>query len=190
MKQLAAVIFCVLAFVLACEARAADTYKADPIHSSALFRAKHANASYVWGRFNDPTGTFVLDESSPSNSSFMVEINVNNVDTHNEKRDAHLKSPDFFNARQYPTITFKSTSVTKGTGNVLQVTGELKMHGVAKTVTMPVELTGMGEFPPGVKRAGVEATFVVQMSSFEIKGLPGAVSDDIKVIVALEGVKQ
>ena len=73
--------------------------------------------------------------------------------------------------------------------NTLQVTGNLAMHGVTKPITVPVELTGKGQFPPGVQRAGVEATFVVKLSDFQIKGLPGAVSDDIKVIVALEGVK-
>src|SRR4029450_565038 len=98
-----------------------------------------------------------------------------------EKRDAHLKSPDFFNAKQYPTITFKSTSVKKGEGSALQVTGDLTMHGVTKSITVPVELTGKGQFPPGTLRAGVEATMVVKMSDFGIKGMPGALSDEVKV---------
>jgi polyisoprenoid-binding protein YceI len=179
----------IVTMALASAAPAAETYKVDPVHSSAVFRAKHANTAYVWGRFNQPMGSFVLDEADLSKSSFTVELAANNIDTNNEKRDAHLKSPDFFNARQYPAITFKSTAV-KGEGNMLQVTGNLQMHGVTKTITVPVELTGKGEFPPGVRRAGVEATFTVKMSDFEIKGLPGAVSDEIKVVVALEGVKQ
>ena len=171
--------------------RAADTYRADPVHSSTVFRAHHAGAGYVWGRFNDPAGTFMLDEADPTKSTFTVEIPVANVDTHNAQRDAHLKSPDFFNAKQYPTITFKSTSVKKGNApNTLQVTGNLTMHGVTKPITVPVELTGKGQFPPGTQRAGVEATFVVKLSDFQIKGLPGVVSDEIKVVVALEGVKQ
>jgi polyisoprenoid-binding protein YceI len=171
-------------------ARAGDTYKADPVHSAVVFRAHHAGIGYVWGRFNDPSGTLVLDEADPMKSTFAVEIPVANVDTHNDKRDAHLKSPDFFNAKQYPTIKFQSTAVKKGEGNVLQVTGNLTMHGVTKPITVPVELTGKGQFPPGTARAGVEATFVVKMSDFEIKGLPGAVGDEIKVVVAMEGVKQ
>jgi len=191
MNKLVLLILLGAPLTLAVPTRAADTYKADPVHSSAVFRAHHAGAAYVWGRFNDPTGTFVVDEADPTRSSFTGEIQVANVDTHNDKRDAHLKSPDFFNARQYPTITFKSTSVKKGDApNVLQVTGNLTMHGVTKPVTVPVELTGKGQFPPGTQRAGIEATFNVKMSDFEIKGLPGVVSDEIKVIVALEGVKQ
>jgi len=181
----------ILALVLAANsALAADTYQVDPVHSSALFRAHHANAGYVWGRINDPTGTLVLDDSDVTKNSFTVEIPVVGMDTHNEKRDAHLKSPDFLNAKQYPTLTFKSTSVAKGEGNILQVTGELTIHGVTKTVTVPVELAGKGEMPPGVKRAGIETTFVVKLSDFEIKGMPGAIGDDIKVIVSLEGTSK
>lgn len=190
MNRAAIVSSLALALGFAGGVHAGDTYKADPVHSSTIFRAKHAGASYVFGRFNDPAGTFVLDDADPTKDTFEVEIPVDNVDTHNDKRDAHLKSPDFFNAKQYPTITFKSTSVAKGDGPFLNVTGTLEMHGVTKTITIPVELVGKGEFPPGVARAGVEAAFVVKTSDFEIKGLPGAVSESIWVIVALEGIKQ
>ena len=190
MRNLRYLAFGLLTLSCATLSRAADTYKADPVHSSVVFRAHHAGAGYVWGRFNDPAGTFVLDDADLTRSTFHVEIPVANIDTHNDKRDGHLKSPDFFNAKQYPTITFQSTSVKKGEGNVLEVTGNLQVHGVTRTVTVPVELAGKGEFPPGTKRAGVEATFTVKQSDFEIKGLPGAVSDEIKVTVALEGVKQ
>ena len=191
MNKLALLVLLGVATGLAAPARAAETYKADPVHSSAVFRAHHAGAGYVWGRFNDPAGTMVMDEADPAKSTFTVEIQAANVDTHNPQRNAHLKSPDFFNAKQYPTITFKSTSVKKGdTPNTLQVTGNLTMHGVTKPLTVPVELTGKGQFPPGTQRGGVEATFVVKLSDFQIKGLPGAVDDEIKVIVALEGVKQ
>ncbi len=185
---LVAVLFASLG--LTATSRAADTYMVDPVHSTTVFRAHHAGAAYFWGRFNDPAGSFVLDESDPTRSSFSGEIQVANVDTHNDKRDGHLKSPDFFNAKQYPTITFKSTSVAKGEGNVLQVTGDLTLHGVTKSVVVPIELTGKGEFPKGTQRAGIEATFVIKMSDFEIKGVPGAIGDEIKIIAALEGVKQ
>jgi polyisoprenoid-binding protein YceI len=179
-------------FTFANAARAAaETYKADPIHSTSVFRIKHANAAYFWGRFNEPMGTFTIDESDPTKSTFSVELTVEKIDTNNDKRNAHLKSPDFFNAKQYPKITFKSTSVKKGEGeNMLEVSGDLTMHGVTKPITVQVELTGKGEFPPTVKRAGVEANFVVKTSDFEIKGMPGALSDEVKVVVSLEGIKQ
>jgi polyisoprenoid-binding protein YceI len=185
-----AVALVILAFVFGAPAFAAESYKVDPVHSSAVFRIKHANVSFFAGRFNAPDGSFVLDEADPSKSSFNVVLSVDKVDTANEKRDAHLKSPDFFNAKQYPTITFKSTSVKKGEGSALQVTGDLTMHGVTKSITVPVELTGKGQFPPGTQRAGVEATFIVKRSEFGMTGMQGMLGDDVKVLVGLSAIKQ
>jgi polyisoprenoid-binding protein YceI len=178
-------------FVASLPAGAADNYKVDPVHSTSIFKIKHANTANFYGRFNAPGGSFSLDPAEPSKSSFTIELQANNVDTNNPQRDAHLKSPDFFNAKQYPTITFKSTVVKAGeAANMLAVTGNLTMHGVTKLITIPVELTGSGEFPPGMKRSGVEATLTVKLTDFEIKGMPGALSDEVKVIVSLEGMKQ
>ncbi len=188
MKRLALVAL-VAILGLAAQLRAGDSYKADPVHSSVIFAVRHAGAGNVWGRFNDPTGSFVLDEADPTKSTFTVEIPVANIDTHNEQRDTHLKSPAFFDAEKYPTITFKSTSVAKGKDNVLDVTGTLDMHGETKTITIPVELLGKGEFPPGTQRFGVEAQFKVKKSDYKIIGVPG-VGDEIRVIVAIEGTKQ
>jgi polyisoprenoid-binding protein YceI len=175
---------------LAAPAFAADTYKVDPVHSATVFRIKHANASFFWGRFNEQSGTFALDEADPAKSSFDITINADSVDTNNEKRTAHVKSPDFFNSKQYPAITFKSTKVEKGDGDTLKVTGDLSFHGVTKPVTVSVELTGKGELPKGMVRAGIEATFTVKMSDFGIKGMPGALSDEVKIISGMSGVKQ
>jgi polyisoprenoid-binding protein YceI len=189
MKRMVGMMAAVV-LVLAAQAKAAETYKADPVHSSAVFRIKHANAAPFWGRFNEPAGGFVLDEADPGKSSFNVEIMVDKVSTGNGQRDNHLKSADFFNKAQYPKISFKSTSVKKGQEEgMLEVSGDLTMHGVTKPVTGTVEMTGKGKFM-NQDRAGVEATFTVKMSDFEIKGMPGALSDEVKVIVALEGVKQ
>jgi polyisoprenoid-binding protein YceI len=193
MRHFARLLSFAVLFALAMQARAGDNYKADPVHSSVVFRIGHVNISYVYGRFNDPTGSFTLDEADPDKSSFNVEIQVASVDTHNDKRDAHLKSPDFFNAKQYPAITFKSTAVKKGAANTLDVTGDLTLHGVTRSMTIPVEVTGKGEFPPGQRRAGIEATFTIKRTDFDIKGIPAmptAVGDEVRLMVALEGVKQ
>jgi polyisoprenoid-binding protein YceI len=190
--SLSAVVVLAFASLVAPAASAApESYNVDPVHSSSAFRIMHANAAPFWGRFNEPIGSFILDEADPAKSSFTIELSAEKVDTANAKRDAHLKSPDFFNAKQYPRIRFVSKSVKPAAEgkNMLDVTGELTMHGVTKPITAQVELTGKGEFPPGTKRAGVEATMTVKMSDFEIKAMPGALSDEVKVIVALEGVK-
>jgi polyisoprenoid-binding protein YceI len=179
---------------LAVPAVAAENYQVDPVHASLIFRAKHVNVGIFYGRFNAIAGQFTLDEANPSKSSFNFEVQTASVDTQQEKRDAHLKSPDFFNVKQYPTITFKSTAVKKGEQtNVLEVTGDLTFHGVTKSVTVPVEVTGRGEFPKGTQRAGVESVFTIKMSDFDVKGIPGmpgAVGDDVRLMFAAEGVKQ
>src|SRR5688500_12714372 len=105
-SYLAAVV-ATLILVVAAPAFAAESYKVDPVHSTAVFRIKHANVSFFSGRFNHPEGSFVLDEADPTRSSFNIVLKVDNIDTANAQRDTHLKSPDFFNSKQYPTITFK-----------------------------------------------------------------------------------
>lgn len=167
----------------------ADTYKADPVHSFALFSVHHLNAGNVWGRFNEPTGDFTLDQADPSKDSFHVELSVAKLDTANSKRDSDLKGPDWFSARQLPTITFKSTSVKKGDGNMLDVTGDLMIHGVTKSVTVSVELTGTAS-AMGSVRSGIQATTTIKRSDFGMKNMPGGVGDEVKLIVALEGLKR
>ena len=184
---LGSAILSVLSFAAAAHA-ATETYKADPVHSSSVFRIKHANAAYFWGRFNEPMGSFTIDEADPTKSTFNVELTVDKIDTANDKRNAHLKSPDFFNAKQYPTITFKSTAVKKSEkANTLDVTGDLTMHGATKSITVPVEILGKGAFM-GQPRVGVESIFTVKMSEFGFKGNPG-IGDEVKLMVALEGAK-
>jgi polyisoprenoid-binding protein YceI len=174
---------------LASAARA-DNYKVDPVHSFSVFSIHHFNAGNVWGRFNDPAGQFSLDNADPAKDAFTVEIKVANLDTANPKRDSDLKGPDWFNARQFPTITFKSASVAKADGNNLNVTGNLTIHGVTKSVTVPVEVTGIAPDPFGKVRAGIQAIVTIKRSDFGMKGMPAGVGDDVRLIVALEGVKQ
>jgi len=166
----------------------ADTYKIDPVHSGVTFAAHHAGAGWVPGRFNQVSGELNIADDL-AKSTFSVEIPVDSLDTNNEKRNGHLKSPDFFNAKQYPTISFKSTSVEKTDDTHLKVTGDLTLHGVTKSISFPVELTGTGEFPAGTKRYGVRSSFTVKMSEYGIKGMPGAVGDEIELNVMFEGTK-
>ncbi|MDB5326139.1 MAG: hypothetical protein JWM57_1708 [Phycisphaerales bacterium] len=166
---------------------AADSFKVDPVHSSVIFSAHHAGAGYVFGRFNEVSGTFTLDTADYTKSTVEAEVKTDSVDTNNDKRNAHLKSPDWFNSKQYPAITFKSTAVEKTDDTTLKVTGDLTLHGVTKSVSFPLQLTGRGEFPAGTKRAGVLAEVKVNMSDYGIKGMPGAVGDEIKLTVAFEG---
>lgn len=169
---------------------AASTFELDSSHSTAIFRVKHLNVSWFYGRFNDITGTMVFDDADPTKSVIDVKIATGSVDTNVEKRDQHLKGPDFFNAAQFPMMTFKSKKVTKKTGNTWAVTGDLQIHGVTKEVTVDFERTGEGKDPWGGTRAGAEATFNIKRSDYGISFMPDGLSDDVRLFVSFEGVKK
>ncbi len=175
---------------LAPAARAAETYAVDPVHSSISFGISHAGISDIHGRFNDFSGTFVIDKDDPSKSSFALDIKVASVDTNNAKRDEHLRAPDYFNAKQFPSLSFKSTKV-KATDAGYEVTGDLTLHGVTK----PVTLTLKGghkvvEFPKGTPRIGVTSSVTIKRSEFDMKTELGALGDDVHIIVGLEAAKE
>src|SRR5262245_63673465 len=90
--------------------RAADEYAYDPVHSSVGFKARHLDISWIHGRFNEVEGKFSIDRQDPSKSTFELKIKVDSVDTANKERDEHLRQPDYFDTKQFPTIEFKSTS--------------------------------------------------------------------------------
>ena len=168
---------------------AADTYKVDPVHSCTIFRVGHAGIGIVYGQFKESAGQFTLDDADPTQSSFDIQVQAASVDSHVDKRDSHLKSPDFLNAKQYPTITFKSRSVKKVDDKHLDVTGDFTLHGVTNSITIPVELIGKGEFPKGTPRVGIEAVFEIKQSDYQMKGAAMGTSDAIKLMVSVEGTK-
>jgi polyisoprenoid-binding protein YceI len=165
---------------------AGETYQADTIHSSVVFRVKHMNTSYAWGRFNDITGTFSIDKANLAESKLDFKVKTDSIDTANAKRDQHLKGPDFFNVVQHKTISFVSKSVTP-VGESYEVNGDLTLHGVTKPVTVKVSPTGEGAGPMGGKIAGIEATFTIKRSEFGMNKMVGPVADDVWVTVSVEG---
>ncbi|HUB24418.1 MAG TPA: YceI family protein [Tepidisphaeraceae bacterium] len=190
-RRLSAMVALMIGLLLANRsAIAADTYSIDPVHSNTIFRIHHFNAGYVYGFIALPTGSFVYDDSDPTNMSFTVSASLDNLDTANSRRDSDLKGPDWFNAKQFPTIDFKSTSVKKTGDTTYDVTGDLTVHGVTKSVTVPMEMTGTGQGMRGETRMGFETTFTIQRADFDMAAMPGAVGSDVRIIVALEGIKQ
>ena len=170
-------------------ASAADPFEVDPVHSSIVFRVKHMNVSYFYGRFDSLKGKFLIDEQDPSRSSFDLTINAESVDTANEKRDQHLKGPDFFNAKQFPTITFKSKSVSKGpTGYT--VSGDLTLKGVTKPAEVVLTVVGTGKGMKGEALSGVEATVQLKRSDFGMTFMVGPIGDDVQVTASLEGSRK
>jgi polyisoprenoid-binding protein YceI len=122
----------------------ADEYQVDNKHSTVIFRVKHLGVSYFYGRFNQIEGRITFDEADPTSFVLDVEIKVESIDTNDQRRDEHLKGPDFFNAKQYKTITFKSTKVKQGKDKKYRVTGDLTLHGVTKSITVDVVHVGSG----------------------------------------------
>lgn len=169
-------------------AGAANTYQVDDVHSSALFRVHHAGAGQFWGRFKDVSGSFTLSDDA-AKLAFAIDVAVESVDTGEPKLDGHLKSPDFFNAKEFPKLSFKSTSAKKGANGMFEVSGDLTMHGVTKPITAMIEVTGESTMMGA--RGGAEAIFTVKRSDFGMNyGVQnGAVGDSVKVVVNLEGVK-
>lgn len=178
------------ALIFTISANAAETYKLDPVHTSIIFRVKHLGVAYVFGRFNGATGTFSFDESAPSNGFIQVQVNTHDIDTNVDKRDNHLKSPDFFNAAVYPLVTFKSTSVRKIDKDHLQVSGDLTILGKTRLITVKARHTGAGKDPWGNYRRGFEASFTIKRTDFGMDFMLGGVSDEVNLTVSVEGIRQ
>ena len=190
LKILQFIIVFGLLVILSSLAYAAETYKLDPEHTSIVFRVEHLGIAYVYGRFNGPTGTFVFDESSPSKSTIEVQAETKNVDTALEKRDTDLKSPDFFNAGEYPHVSFKSKSVKKLKEAVYEVSGDLTLLGKTRPITVEVNATGAGKDPWGNFRMGFETSFSIKRSDFGMNFMMGGVSDEVNLTVSVEGIRQ
>lgn len=167
-----------------------NPYAVDNIHSSVIFRIKHLNVSYTYGRFNQISGSFLLDSADPSKSTLTVEIKTDSIDTNSADRDKHLKGPDFFNVKQFPTSTFKSTSVKAGEGGKFEVTGDLTMCGVTRPVTFTLTKTGEGESPFKDHRQGFEANFTIKRSDFGIKFMPEMLEDSVWLLISVEGARK
>jgi polyisoprenoid-binding protein YceI len=169
--------------------RAADNYTVDPMHSSVSFKISHLGLSWVHGRFDDLSGNFAIDADNPSACSFEMSIKAQSVDTNNQKRDEHLRSPDFFNVKQFPVITFKSTAV-KPTNTGFEVTGDVTMHGVTKSVTIPMVGGRKAEFPKGMQRTGYTTEFVLKRADFGMDKMLNAIGGDVHVAMSFEGVRK
>lgn len=167
----------------------ADNYSLDPVHCSATFKALHLGVSRVRGRFNDVSGKASFDEKDAAKSSIEVQIKAESVDTGNADRDKHLRSPDFFNAKQFTTLSFKSTKVEKSDKGY-QITGDLTIHGVTKAITVPFEIVGKGKGMKGEERIGGETTFTIKRSDYGMNFMVGPVGDEIEISVSVEGIKE
>jgi polyisoprenoid-binding protein YceI len=134
----------------------AGEYTIDPAHTAVEFVGRHLMITKVRGRVPDVSGTITIDED-PERSHVEVELMVASLETGNADRDAHLRSPDFFNVDKYPTITFKSTKVDAGKSGTWAVTGDLTVRDVTRPVTLQVDFDGANASPMGDERIAFSA---------------------------------
>ncbi len=168
----------------------ATAYNIDPVHSAVVFSAIYMGMSPFYGQFTEYSGTLEYDGENADSLKVMVEIPMDSVDTHNAQRDTHLESPDFFNAREYPTIKFESTELTGSEGD-WTLKGKLTMHGVTKDVEAKVTHLKAVETPRG-NRMGLGAEFTVKRSDYNVTTMMGdaGISDEITLRIGLQGVMQ
>jgi polyisoprenoid-binding protein YceI len=168
-------------------AAAPGVFSVDTTHSSLIYKIKHQDVAYFYGRFNDVNGAFKLDPASPESGSVDMTVKADSVDTGNKKRDDHLRSQDFFSAKEFEKITFKSTSVKKSGENTFDVTGDFTMHGVTKQITVPVEFTGAATGRRG-QIAGIHTTFTIKRSDYGMDFMQGkGLGDEVTITASLEG---
>jgi polyisoprenoid-binding protein YceI len=144
------------------------TYALDVAHSRLGFVARHAMVTKVRGAFNDFEGTAVIDGADPSKSSVNITIQVASIDTRNEQRDGHLRTNDFLDADTYPQITFTSTSIAQKGGEEFEVTGDLTIKDVTRSISFPLEFQGAAKDPFGNDRIGLEGQVVINRKDWGV----------------------
>lgn len=168
----------------------AATYTIDPDHTYPVFEISHLGFSTMRGRFNDTKGTIDIDLAKKTGSVSIV-INADSVDTSMQKRDDHLRSPDFLNVAEFPEITYKSSKVTFNGDNKATVEGTLTIMGTAKPVTLDVSAIKCGVHPMNKSEVcGFDAKTKIKRSDFGINyGLP-AIGDEMTLLIGAEGIKK
>ncbi|MEN9019440.1 MAG: YceI family protein, partial [Verrucomicrobiales bacterium] len=168
---------------------AGEKFKIESVFSSVLFKVRHMQTANAWGRFNKIDGSLDYEAADPTKSVLEITIDPTSIDTNSKKRDQHLVGPDFFNAKEFDKITFKSKSIKKVSDKGYELTGDLTMLGVTKTVTATGEFYGEGKSPKGDKIVGAEATFKVKRTDFGMNfGIPN-IGDEITLIVSVEALE-
>lgn len=173
-----------------------ETWKIDDTHATAAFSIKHMTVTNVTGNFTQMTGKFEIDPADVTKMTAEANIDVKGINTNNTKRDDHLRSPDFFDVKKFPTMTFKSKKVEKQGGEKFTLTGDLTLHGVTKEVTLTSDgLTPTIKDPWGGMRRGFSATGELNRKEFNLlwnKSLDGGgliLGETVKLTIDIELIK-
>jgi polyisoprenoid-binding protein YceI len=172
------------------------TWVIDPVHANVGFSVKHLMIATVRGSFTQVQGTVTVDESDPTTAEIDITVPTASVTTRDDKRDAHLRSPDFFDAERFPNMTFRSKRVERRSGDTFRVIGDLTIRDVTREVALDVELFGRAKDPWGNEKAGFEATTRINRADYgltwnaalETGGV--LVGDEVKISIEAELQKQ
>jgi polyisoprenoid-binding protein YceI len=185
-------MFLAAALVLAVLAPAfAAGYKIDAVHTTVLFSVRHIFTD-VQGKFQKFDGAIEYDPANQAAASVQFTVDAASIDTNNEKRDGHLRSPDFFDAAKFPTLSFKSTKVVAKGKDMLEVTGDFTMRGVTKSITVPVKVLGVLDSKDFGKKAGFSTSFTINRKDYgitwnKVMDVGGALlGDDVKIEISVE----
>ncbi|MCA9835378.1 MAG: YceI family protein [Trueperaceae bacterium] len=199
MKKIFSLIASLALFALL-SAGFAESFNLNPVETHALFRIKRANTSFLFGRFDELSGSLSYDVENPEASSIeflalteSVSTGIENPDNDFDaaRRDGHLRSPDFFDAAQFPTLSFVSKSVAATDDpNILEVTGDLTIHGVTNEVTVMVEKTGEGQDQQGNAMVGFYTEFNINRSDYGMTNLEQLAGDEVLIMISLLGMAQ
>jgi len=188
--RLTALFAVALMAAAAIPAFAAETYQVDTAHTYVLFKVKHLDIGYSYGRFNGASGELQWDDATATIRSIAMQVNTQDVDTDVDKRDEHLRSADFFNVEKFTTITFKSTAVKKLAADSFEITGDLTLLGQTRPVTVTARQTGAGKDPWGKFRRGFETEFSIKRSDWGMDFMLEGVSDEVDLTVSVEAILQ
>lgn len=165
----------------------AGTYVVEPTHAKVLFAISHLGFSTYYGTFPKVDGTLVLDPADPAKSKVDIVIDVAAVDTSDDKLDAHLRAPDFFDTEKFPTATFKSTKIERTGDTTARITGDLTLKGVTKPVTLDATFNQAGpNFINKVYSIGFDAETTIKRSEWGITTFVPAVGDEVKLRIGTE----
>ncbi|MDR7023765.1 Polyisoprenoid-binding protein YceI [Pseudomonas peli] len=159
-------------------------------HAFVNFKISHLGYSWLYGTFKDFDGSFSFDAAKPQDSKVNVTLNTTSVDTNHAERDKHIRSGDFLNVSKHPTATFASTSVKSTGEGTADITGDLTLNGVTKPVVIAAKFIGEGKDPWGGYRAGFEGSTKLKLKDFDIQKDLGPASQDVELIISVEGVRK
>jgi len=171
---------------------AAEKYVIDTegAHAFVQFRIKHLGYSWLYGRFNDFSGSFTYDEAAPNDSKVEVVVDTASLDSNHAERDKHLRGPDFLDVDKYPEARFESTSYKETGINEAVLKGDLTLHGVTRPITIDVRKIGSGPDPWGGYRRGFEGTTSITLKDFGIDYNLGPFSREVDLTLSVEGIRQ